>query len=143
MEMEAGTGEKVCQKCGKPKRLKQFYIGPSHRRTQTCEACRRGRISIGKTVRFSKAKEKYGFSAETCERMWKKQGHKCAVCGWKTRKPVVDHDHVTGRLRGILCSNCNSGIGMLGDTIEGLEKAILYLEQVKGIQKPQKESIWK
>jgi hypothetical protein len=40
----------------------------------------------------------------------------------------VDHDHATGALRGILCNLCNSGIGALGDSVEGLREALRYLE---------------
>ena len=40
-----------------------------------------------------------------------------------------DHDHVTGKFRGWLCVDCNTGIGKLGDTIEGLEAAIKYLKK--------------
>ena len=37
---------------------------------------------------------------------------------------VIDHDHDTGEFRGWLCNNCNTGLGAMGDTIEGLERAI-------------------
>ena len=54
----------------------------------------------------------------------------CACCG--TDKPggkgwCVDHDHATGRVRGILCFNCNFAIGKLGDTLEGVLRAVRYL----------------
>lgn len=41
----------------------------------------------------------------------------------------LDHDHTTGRFRGWLCSTCNSGIGKLGDSIEGVRRALAYLER--------------
>ena len=41
---------------------------------------------------------------------------------------VIDHDHDTGEFRGWLCNNCNTGLGAMGDTIEGLERAIKYLK---------------
>ena len=40
----------------------------------------------------------------------------------------IDHDHKTGEFRGWLCRNCNTGLGSLGDTIEGLERGIKYLK---------------
>lgn len=49
----------------------------------------------------------------------------CAVCGGPAE--VVDHDHVTGRVRGVLCNRCNRGIGLLGDSAPALMLAALYL----------------
>lgn len=40
----------------------------------------------------------------------------------------VDHDHVTGTVRGLLCNGCNHGIGKLGDNAEGVRRALAYLE---------------
>jgi hypothetical protein len=44
---------------------------------------------------------------------------------------ALDHDHVTGKFRGWLCSNCNTGLGKLGDDIAGLERAIAYLRRAQ------------
>lgn len=55
----------------------------------------------------------------------------CACCN-KTLEPKdlhLDHDHATLKFRGWLCRNCNVGIGQLGDNIEGLEKALVYLKR--------------
>ena len=55
-----------------------------------------------------------------------RQGGVCAIC--QTNEPVhVDHDHVTGLVRGILCFNCNRGLGKLGDDPDLLRKALAYL----------------
>ena len=61
-------------------------------------------------------------------------GKKCAICqnllskkGY--RRAVIDHDHETGKLRGVLCNNCNTGMGKLGDSVEGLRRAIDYLSR--------------
>ena len=43
--------------------------------------------------------------------------------------PNIDHDHSTGAFRGWLCRRCNVGIGLLGDSVEGLERAIRYLKR--------------
>jgi hypothetical protein len=40
----------------------------------------------------------------------------------------IDHDHKTGQVRGLLCSGCNTGLGHLGDDIQGLKRALEYLE---------------
>jgi hypothetical protein len=75
----------------------------------------------------------YGISPEQYEEMLKRQGGVCAICG-RGRKLCVDHDHDTGHIRGLLCKPCNSSIGQLGDDVEGLKKAISYLEEGHGIR---------
>ncbi len=72
-----------------------------------------------------------------------KQKGVCIICGeketalnHKTRKPrnlAVDHDHTTGKIRGLLCTNCNKGLGHFKDSIALLEKAIKYLKQYEQI----------
>lgn len=62
------------------------------------------------------------------------QNSKCAKCGLSNyerglnRELAADHDHETGMRRGLLCHNCNTAIGMLGDNIEGLKEALRYLQ---------------
>ena len=53
-------------------------------------------------------------------------GTKCACCG-RIDKLFCDHDHATGKFRAWICRNCNSGIGLLGDSEAGLKQAIAYL----------------
>lgn len=50
----------------------------------------------------------------------------CAICGRETDL-CADHDHQTGAVRGLLCRSCNVGIGFLGDTLEGVQRAVSYL----------------
>ena len=69
---------------------------------------------------------KYGLTVEELETRILAQGGVCAICHERT--PVhVDHDHNTGLIRGILCSNCNTGIGLLADDPERLEAALAYI----------------
>ncbi len=67
-----------------------------------------------------------------------KQDNKCAICGLtaseshkSTKRPnlYIDHDHTSGKIRGLLCNNCNSGVGKLKDSPEMLRKAADYLEK--------------
>lgn len=67
-----------------------------------------------------------------------KQNFKCAICGKEnfamkacsSGTLVVDHDHTTGDIRGLLCHNCNRALGLMNDDINSLKKALLYLERV-------------
>lgn len=61
----------------------------------------------------------------------------CAICGKRqgieTKKLGVDHDHCTGRIRGLLCSQCNRGLGKFGDSIEGIKRVLAYLENERPV----------
>ena len=77
-------------------------------------------------------RKKYGITKEQYDNLLQQQGNGCAICGRKEepdgRKLSIDHDHNTGEVRGILCNNCNNGLGSFGDAIEGMHKAIDYLK---------------
>lgn len=81
----------------------------------------------------SDLKRKFGISLHEYDLMLTEQKGKCACCGIHqnklTMRFAVDHDHDTGLIRGLLCGNCNTAIGKLGDNIEGLMKALNYLEK--------------
>ena len=55
-------------------------------------------------------------------------GASCGICGTSTNL-VLDHDHTTGSIRGVLCGNCNSAIGMLGDSTVKVAGALAWLER--------------
>lgn len=58
-----------------------------------------------------------------------KKNNPCALCGEADIELLrVDHDHVTGKIRGILCQKCNTGLGKLGDSIESILKVLDYLQ---------------
>jgi len=71
-------------------------------------------------------KRKYKITPDERRELYEKQEGLCAIC--QTVEPEgVDHDHATGTIRGLLCDNCNSAIGMLKDNIAVLRNAITYL----------------
>lgn len=77
----------------------------------------------------------FGIDEDEYERRRREQSDRCACCG--THEPgagkthwLVDHDHMSGAIRGLLCHRCNAGIGMLGDTVEHVEMALAYLRRV-------------
>ncbi len=81
-------------------------------------------------------KRTYGLSLDEYQDMFERSEHKCNICGSegfrinsKAKNTLcVDHDHETGKIRGLLCHNCNRALGLLQDDTTLLEKAIKYLE---------------
>ena len=57
-------------------------------------------------------------------------GTPCACCG-RIKKLHLDHDHSTGGFRGFICQSCNHGLGHLGDNLEGVRRALAYLESTQ------------
>lgn len=80
----------------------------------------------------AKAREKlYGVTAEQYQLQLEKQCYCCAVCGSVldlAKNTHQDHCHVTNSPRGILCSNCNTALGLFKDSLELLLKAVSYLK---------------
>lgn len=73
---------------------------------------------------------RYGITVEQYKEMFEKQGGLCAICGKPEQIHAnlsVDHCHISGKVRGLLCTNCNRAIGLLGDNKDILRKAIEYL----------------
>lgn len=73
-------------------------------------------------------KKQYGLSLEDFLALQEYQNSSCAICGKVTTKLYVDHCHTTGKVRGLLCMNCNTGLGHFKDNQTFLAKAIEYLE---------------
>jgi len=84
-------------------------------------------------------KYKYGITHKEFTKAWNKQDGKCSICDKelpdlmtydnRRRGYAIDHNHETGKFRGILCTKCNSLLGMAEDSARILAKAIGYLEQ--------------
>lgn len=78
---------------------------------------------------------RYGLTVSEYQAMLKAQDNRCALClgdwrGWNGSGPHIDHDHVTGRVRGLLCGHCNSSLGRFGDDPALLRRAADYLEAI-------------
>lgn len=92
-----------------------------------------------RTCKYDKRREsKHGLSVNELNAILNEQDGRCAICKrmfHADETPCVDHDHrcCSGRrscgkcVRGLLCSNCNAGIGMLGDNVDVLSNAVEYL----------------
>jgi hypothetical protein len=115
-----------CTVCAQVKPLSEFYAAASNfdGLQVTCKTCTKQR-------RREQTIRSYGITPEEYDALLASQGGGCAICGVAENpsglRLPVDHDHATGEVRGILCSNCNSGIGMLGDNPDRVIAAAAYL----------------
>lgn len=147
---------KICSKCGMEKSLDLFQRAPGtlDGRKASCASCcsaaarafrrnpkNQAKLQAWREVsrllhdpdrdRERKWLKRYGISREDYELFLQKQGGGCAIC---SRKPPegrhlhVDHNHKTGKVRGLLCFSCNSALGKFGDEAEGFKKVVAYLE---------------
>lgn len=124
-------GFAVCTKCNRSLALEMF---PNYTYSQyQCKDC------------YNELNHKYqikklGCSVEQYEDLLKKQGGSCAICKKSVghischgvrAKLSVDHNHETGKIRGLLCGKCNRGLGWFSDSIKTLYSAIRYLNETQ------------
>lgn len=141
--------QKKCNVCLQDKPLTDFYPvtrGSEVRRTY-CKACFKSQIQKWKqqnperyreTARRSNKKNylkrylsfAYGLTLEQYHELYRKHNGKCAI--YRKQEVIsrlsIDHDHKTGKIRGLLCRTCNSGIGLFQESKDLIQKAFLYLE---------------
>lgn len=139
----------ICNKCNIEKDINEFAKSSDRTRgfRQPCKEClqkkrRDGRKENPKWYEINKKgklRRKYGITLDEFKEMKIIQNNQCGICGvsfdeaeFNKNFPNVDHNHETGKTRGILCTQCNSGMGFFNDNIELLEKAINYLKRYNG-----------
>lgn len=147
--------EKICARCKLPKPLDQFY-DTQKGKGYWCKKCnldaakelykkrceedpefsKRRYLKYQKnlskdTLKVNRIRYIYGLTEAQCERIIERQGGVCPVCKLPVTegKRVVDHNHETGKVRGILHHKCNMGIGFFGDSVKRLRAAMEYLER--------------
>jgi|SRR6516165_3358633 len=82
-------------------------------------------------------RRRYGITLVQWLEMVDAVDEKCEICGFADEALCVDHDHETGRIRGVLCRRCNRSIGQLGDTPEHLQRALDYLlRSTRSLERP-------
>lgn len=138
------ANRKQCKACNKMKNLKEF---PTSKDSYTgyhsyCTLCRREINEAHDKKRWSEKRDilvrqrrnanyrrRFGMTVENYEIMLSKQGNKCAICSKSAniKTLTVDHDHYTGKVRGLLCDKGNWGLGMYKDDVTLLTNAIKYL----------------
>jgi hypothetical protein len=141
---------KKCTKCGETKPLDQFSNHIRHKdgkrfRCKVCEAIDQKDAKLKKLSqdyegtrskeRANNLKRMFGMSLEAYDEKLKAQRGVCAICGGlckSGKRLAVDHDHTTGKIRDLLCGNCNGGLGKFLDNPELLLKAADYLKEHNG-----------
>lgn len=147
--------EKKCPHCNLVLEIKEFHSrGPGKTLQSWCKNCTRtrGKLPQRKTIaaKYRNSKKgkitsfrghqgvRYKLTITEFETMIEKQNNCCAICGKefnntkRTKGPYVDHDHNTGKVRELLCHNCNLGIGHFGDNLKLVHLGYLYLLKHQG-----------
>lgn len=125
--------EKRCFRCGLVKPLSEFNRNRSRvdGHQPDCQPCRRAAEKGRKRRQFTVPPDLKGkVTRDHFDALMREQGGVCAICGDACRlgrRLAIDHCHTTGEVRGLLCSQCNSGIGLLGDRRDLLLAAADYL----------------
>jgi hypothetical protein len=134
---------KYCPKCKKNKEKSKFFKHKNRKDglSPYCKECATNSVktwrinnkeSFYRSVRDRNLKQKYGINLNEYQILLESQNGCCAIC----RKPTsilksptlkVDHCHKTGRIRGLLCSNCNMTLGLIYDDVDILKRMIDYL----------------
>lgn len=142
---------KTCSHCRESKVSSEFYQDKTkkHGLSSRCKPCARrqasdwalkhpeerrrimrswrGRTDVQVHNRKIWIKRKYDLTVDDIEQLFVAQAGACAVCECALTKYHIDHDHASGDIRGLLCRNCNLGLGFFRDSVPNLAAAIQYL----------------
>lgn len=141
--MAADQSTKFCRKCGQTKPRTEFHRARKGVNAY-CKPCALAHTAAwrkanpeklaeyNKNWRPRELRRLYGLTKEQYWQMVRDQGGACAICKTISDKFTlrVDHCHTTGKVRGLLCGTCNSGLGFLKDSPKLLESALRYLGRV-------------
>ena len=131
---------RTCMTCGVEKNILEFYMRDKKtgKRHSACKECDKARVKARhqanpERTRNNDLKRNYGITLQEHQEMYEKQNGHCAICkgegDGKWKKLCVDHDHKTGKVRQLLCRNCNMVLGQVGDNKNLLEEMIKYLQK--------------
>lgn len=132
---------KICSACNKELELSNFSDDKRGKqgKASRCKHCEKHRkLEWSRNNKEWKRNHyfitKYSISSKDYDKMFEEQSGKCAIC-FQTpeethRKMLyVDHNHITGKVRGLLCHHCNTSLGLAKDSIATLTKMIDYLKE--------------
>jgi hypothetical protein len=127
--------KKQCSACKKWLELNSFYKTNTGTSVAACKECKLKKSADAHLMKC------FGITREEYLNMSEAQNHLCAICNQpektinnranKIQQLSIDHCHITGRIRKLLCSRCNLTLGNISDNIEILENAIKYLLEFK------------
>jgi hypothetical protein len=130
-DLEAKTGVRKCPACKSEKPLADFLRVGGRSRSHACSEC----------MYLRHISREYGLAAEDYRSKLDAQSGRCAICGvlperiiGRSRGLVVDHDHVTGKARDLLCMSCNSLLGLCWDEPARVAGLIAYADKHIGGQ---------
>jgi hypothetical protein len=106
---------RTCAQCGQRKLLSEFYRRASGQYRSYCNPCHHARNRV----------RRFGITVEEFESMAKAQGYRCLICRRRKRRLAIDHDHKTGKVRGLLCTPCNTALACVE---ENAARIVLYLK---------------
>lgn len=139
--MEKTINEKKCSKCKEIKTLDLFGVKKYNKDglNHYCLNCERERLKLRYSNPVEKDKKKYyqifklyGLNKSQYITKLEKQNFKCTICGSELKndnKTHIDHCHITGVIRDILCGNCNNILGKVNEDIEYLNNLINYINR--------------
>jgi hypothetical protein len=150
----AGGSTKICSNCKDSKPLSAFYMARGKPQSR-CKECTKSQMTAHYKANRARIREernaKYDPKQARAVSLWtlyritpheyqvllEAQQNRCAICGKlheeaERKRLVPDHDHQTKVVRGLLCSTCNTGIGMLQDSPAVVLAAAAYLEKHHG-----------
>jgi len=131
---------RTCMTCGEEKLATEFYVrnkktGVRHSACKQCDSARvkKRHQENPERTKNNDLKRLYGITLDEHTKMYEEQNSVCAICksggDGKWKKLCVDHDHKTGKVRQLLCRNCNMVLGQVGDNTNLLEEMIKYLQK--------------
>jgi hypothetical protein len=127
--------KKRCPRCGIDKDESEFWLNPKAKDGLQvwCKSCCRDYNRANLKVRRALHYKRKGVSEEEYEKMFDSQLGACAICKRPQkelkRALAVDHSHESGKIRGLLCDNCNRLLGYSKDSPLILHEAIIYLKR--------------
>jgi len=144
------TEFKICKKCKKTKAPSEFYYQPRNKKDGLWSECKK--CCYQRTVesrkdpkkkemwrkwddisKFRRRLKKHNMTEEQFKELISQSKNKCAICEKEDinypPKLNIDHNHITGKLRELLCPRCNRSIGLFHERIDLLESAISYLKK--------------